>query len=86
MAGIKGEVIYGDNGEIISVTGGRKAAQTNKEKYGEDFYRTIGSKGGKKMGLKGFALATPEFRRQCGRKGGMLSKRGKARVSAYLYE
>ena len=28
--------------------GGLKAARTNKEKYGDDFYREMGRKGGQK--------------------------------------
>ena len=29
-----------------SLAGGKKAAQTNKDRFGEDFYKKIGSKGG----------------------------------------
>ena len=29
-----------------NVTGGKKAADTNKERYGKEFYKKIGSKGG----------------------------------------
>ena len=36
--------------------GGTKAAATNKAKYGSAFYAMIGAKGGKKTGMKGFAL------------------------------
>jgi hypothetical protein len=35
--------------------GGLKAAKTNKEKYGEDFYKNIGRKGGSKSRNGGFA-------------------------------
>lgn len=56
--------------------GGRKAAKTNKELYGEDFYRILGSKGGQKKGVKkGFAL-NPEMAKIAGAKGGKKSKRG----------
>lgn len=58
--------------------GGRKAAITNKIKQGEDFYKRIGSKGGKWSGLKGFAL-DPERAKRAGQKGGKISKRGKAK-------
>ena len=58
--------------------GGLKACKTNYEKHGKDFYKRIGSKGGKKGGMKGFAL-NPELAKIAGRKGGLLSKRGKAK-------
>lgn len=38
-----------------SVAGGKKAAKTNKERYGEDHYRLAGAKGGKARVPKGFA-------------------------------
>jgi general stress protein YciG len=56
--------------------GGQKAAQTNKERYGTDFYRKIGQVGGKKSTTGGFA-ANPELAREAGRKGGRKSKRRK---------
>lgn len=59
-------------------SGGRNAAQTNIRKYGEDFYRRIGAKGGtkgKKDGtIKGFALNL-DLAREAGRRGGLKSKR-----------
>lgn len=59
--------------------GGLKASVTNKEKHGEDFYKKIGQKGGKKKGiLKGFAL-NPKLASIAGKKGGSISKRGKAK-------
>ena len=58
--------------------GGLKAAQTNKKKYGDDFYKKKGALGGKVTGvLKGFA-ANPELARIAGKKGGQNSRRGKA--------
>ena len=57
--------------------GGKKAAATNKEKYGKDFYAEIGRKGGRNGHTGGFA-ANPELARIAGRKGGRISKRGKA--------
>ena len=47
--------------------GGLKAANTNKERYGEEFYKKIGSKGG----------ATPHVSRPF-QKGGELAKRAGA--------
>lgn len=56
--------------------GGMKAAVMNKELYGDDFYQRIGAKGGSKTGMKGFAI-NRELAREAGRKGGLISKRGK---------
>ena len=57
--------------------GGKKASITNREKYGDDFYRQIGRKGGRNGHTGGFA-ANPELARIAGAKGGRLSRRGKA--------
>ena len=61
-------------------TGGKRAAQTNKERHGEDFYQRIGKlsnasweKNGRKP--RGFA-ANPELARLAGRKGGLISRKG----------
>lgn len=60
--------------------GGRKAAATNKEKYGDDYYVKMGAKGGSVSGIaKGWALQSPEKRREAGRRGGKLSRRGRAK-------
>lgn len=58
--------------------GGIKARNTNYEKYGPDFYRNIGRKGGANGHTGGFASMTPEQRAECGRKGGSISRRGPA--------
>lgn len=58
--------------------GGLKAAATNKAKRGEDFFKVIGRKGGLVCGAKGFAL-NRELAREAGRKGGLISRRGKAK-------
>lgn len=60
-------------------TGGKKAAETNKLKHGEDFYKRIGSKGGKKSTTGGF-FANRELAVIAGRKGGKISKRGKQKA------
>ena len=56
--------------------GGEAAAVTNKRKYGADFYRIIGSEGGKKGRTGGF-YANRELARTAGAKGGRSSRRGK---------
>lgn len=56
--------------------GGMKAAATNKTRYGKEFYARIGAIGGKKTGLKGFALDRERARR-AGQIGGRISRRGK---------
>ena len=53
--------------------GGLKAAATNKELYGEDFYRKMGAKGGKVCCPKGFAL-NPALAKEAGRKGGKMHR------------
>lgn len=63
-----------------TLAGGKKAAQTNKEKYGENFYAEIGAKGGK-LGTTGGFFANRELAREAGRKGGRVSKRT-AKVAA----
>jgi len=60
--------------------GGAKAAKTNKKLYGKTFYKKIGSKGGLKGAkdgvIKGFAN-NRELAREAGKKGGVISRRGK---------
>lgn len=55
-------------------TGGQQAAQTNKDKYGPDFYKKIGSIGGK-LGTTGGFAANRELASIAGAKGGRISKR-----------
>ncbi len=62
-----------------TVEGGRKAAATNKKRNGEDFFKRIGAIGGRNGHTGGFCSMTPEQRSECGRKGGRISKRGKAK-------
>jgi hypothetical protein len=64
-----------------TIKGGKKAASTNKSKYGPNFYAMIGAKGGKKTGAKGFAL-NRDLAREAGRKGGQISRRGRVSRSA----
>lgn len=59
--------------------GGLKAAATNIERYGKDFYKEMGRKGGKNGTTGGFA-ANPELAKIAGRKGGLVSRRGKAKT------
>lgn len=56
--------------------GGKRAAATNKAKYGNDFYARIGAEGGKKGRTGGF-FANRELARTAGAIGGRKSKRGK---------
>lgn len=66
--------------------GGRKAAATNRAKYGPDFYKNIGRKGGINGHDGGFAskgigkdgLTGPERAKIYGSVGGKVSKRGRA--------
>ena len=58
----------------MAKAGGSKIRKTIEERYGKDYWRKIGSKGGKATGMKGFAL-NPELARKAGRKGGKKSTR-----------
>ena len=57
--------------------GGLKARDANLERYGADFYRNIGRKGGQNGHTGGFA-ANRELARIAGAKGGSISRRGQA--------
>ena len=57
--------------------GGKKAAETNKKRHGDNFYALIGAKGGKRSKTGGF-YANRELAREAGRKGGRTSRRGKS--------
>ena len=60
--------------------GAMKAKKTIIERHGEDYFKNIGSIGGKNRSpLKGFGGMTPEKRRMAGAKGGSISRRGKAK-------
>lgn len=59
--------------------GGIKARNTNLQRNGRDFYRIIGKKGGSVQGIrKGFAM-NHKRAVEAGRKGGKISRRGKAK-------
>lgn len=62
-----------------TIDGGKAAAKTNKLRYGEDFYRQIGTIGGKKGTTGGF-YADRELASRAGRKGGLVSRRTKTEV------
>ena len=59
--------------------GGKAAAATNKQKYGDNFYATIGAIGGKNGRTGGFAAGEEgrERARIYGRIGGLKSRRTK---------
>lgn len=70
--------------------GGQKAAKKNKERYGDNFYRMIGSKGGRNGHTGGFA-ANPALARVAGAKGGRISRRtgianGQGKGKGYIWE
>lgn len=60
--------------------GGLKARKTNLKLHGKDFYKNIGYLGGitKTTKPKGFACDIQRAK-EAGRKGGKISKRGKAK-------
>lgn len=67
--------------------GGLKARERNLEKYGPDFYKRIGAKGGRNGKTGGFAsdvvgddgLTGKERAKIAGAKGGKISRRGPAK-------
>lgn len=71
--------------------GGLKAAKTNLERHGADFYKRMGQKGGQNGHTGGFAankvgkdgLTGRERARVAGRKGGRISRRGPAKNSLF---
>ena len=70
-----------------TVLGGLKASETNRKRYGKDWYARIGKIGGKKGHSGGFASETvgkdgltgAERAKKCGAIGGKKSKRGPAK-------
>lgn len=74
-----------------TLAGGIKAKKTNIELYGKDYYRKLGSLGGRKSGIpKGFALMDPEKRKEAGHKGGRNGTRkgvktGQGKTREYYY-
>lgn len=57
-----------------TIEGGKRAAATNKQRYGLNFYPDIGRKGGKISRGGGFAMSS-ELAKAAGRKGGKASRR-----------
>ena len=55
-----------------------KARETNYERYGKDFYRIQGQKGGQAGHTGGFA-SNPALASIAGAKGGRISRRGPAK-------
>lgn len=58
-----------------TLKGGKAAAETNKKRYGADYYARIGAMGGAKGRTGGF-FANRELARIAGAKGGKKSRRG----------
>jgi general stress protein YciG len=60
--------------------GGKRAAATNKKRYGENYYSRIGVKGGSSSNTGGFAymkrMGMDEKIAEAGRKGGSISRKG----------
>ena len=69
-----------------TVAGGIKTREIFYEKYGRDYFKNIGRKGGKACNpYKGFG-SSPERAMEAGRKGGKISKRGKAKKNVVQEE
>jgi len=60
--------------------GGVRAAATNKNRHGNDFYARIGAAGGAKKGVKKGFAANRELARAAGARGGRISRRTKIEV------
>jgi len=59
-----------------NAAGGIKARDTNLKKYGKDFYRIQGHKGGVKSRGGGFAYGDHTLAKEAGSTGGKRGKRG----------
>jgi general stress protein YciG len=59
--------------------GGKQAAMTNIMKYGEDFYREIGAKGGRNGHTGGF-YGNRKLAIVAGTLGGQISRRGNKKI------
>lgn len=59
--------------------GGAKAREKNLQRYGADYYKTIGKLGGQASSGGGFAKDR-DFASKMGRLGGLSSKRGQNKV------
>lgn len=59
--------------------GGLKAAATNKKKYGKEYYKNLGVIGGSAAHPNGRGFEISGKAVEAGRKGGKISKRGKAK-------
>ena len=59
--------------------GGLKAKATNIARYGCDYYINMGRKGGSVCGSKKGFAANHQLAVEAGRKGGFISRRGKAK-------
>lgn len=64
--------------------GGAKAAATNKKNHGEDFYKRIGSKGGRVCCTRGGFAANPELAKKAASIGGKRSKRGSSKDTKWV--
>jgi hypothetical protein len=60
-------------------TGGKNAADSNKKRYGSDYYARIGAKGGRKGHTGGF-YGNRDLARAAGKLGGQKSRRPKKSV------
>lgn len=63
-----------------TITGGKQAAQTNKERHGDDWYSKIGAIGGRNGKTGGF-YADRALASRAGAIGGRKSKRRKTEVT-----
>lgn len=63
-----------------TLAGGQLVKETIYKKYGKDYYREIGRKGGKAehFSPRGFAAMTPEKHKAASEKGGKISRRNKS--------
>lgn len=64
---------------VGTLKGGAKTRQTVYEKYGKDYYVNMGKIGGKAPHPKGRGFQLSGKASEAGRKGGLISKRGKAK-------
>lgn len=68
-----------------TVAGGKAAAESNIKRYGEDYYKLMGQRGGRRCVPKGFAM-NHKLASIAGARGGRISRRPKKTTEASTHD